>query len=225
MTPNKRDRGPITNFNRFSMWAPVEGGKRAQLVFGIQDGNPRFTVFYPKRDPSDTRTPSITAAMGLDTCLAVLKTMEQFTKKASNSGTEVMIENTRNTYENGSSTPTGRSLSTVLIFGRNEEGVYYLQIKDAIYPKQDVKFTFMKSDWHVFKVMTPEGIKPIGASTMSQIMAEAQIEALRDLYVRVNIPATAGVSASLPDDGADTPVVATPKAAVAEKTNFDDITY
>lgn len=233
-TPNtpfkKRERGPIINFPRFSIWASVEGGKRAQLVFGIQDGNPRITVFYPKTDATDTRTPSSTVAMGMDTAMALFKAMEQLAKKPENRGMILKMENTRNTFEQGSTTPTGKAISTVFTFGRDEEGMYYIEIKDVMYPKPSVKFPFLFGSWHNLMLQTAEGIKPIPRTQLSQCMVEGMIEALRWSYCTLSLPAGAGVSASLPDDGpagaaGAAVAAAVPKAPPAAKENFDDVTF
>lgn len=211
----RKERGPIINFSRFSMWGPMGDNRRAQLVFGIQDGNPRFTVFYPKKD-GDSKTPSATAALGLSDTLAFLGMCLDFMKRSNNSDTFLEIENLRNTYEQGSDRPTGRTPSTALFFGRNDEGMYYFKITDMQYPKPEVYFVFDRSDWHVFKAKTPDGIKPITKSTMSQLMAEAMLTGIKDVILRINTPAQAGVGVSNPAEPIDNALHGQPVKVVHE---------
>lgn len=220
MATARRPQEPLVNYSRFSLYAPMGDNKRAQLVFSTSGANPRLTCFYPKKDMTDPKTPIAMAAMGTTDCLAFIDICLSICQRQNNTGQFVEVENIRNTYENGSDKPTGKGVSSSTVFGRDDEGRYYIKIIDKMYTKPDVSFYFDRSDWHVFYIVTTEGRKPISRHGMSQFMAESWLRGLRDIILKANMPAASGVGIGNPGDQ---PAVAAPEPT--KKAAHEDLPY
>lgn len=210
------ERGPIVRLARFTMWANVQGqDKRAQLVWSMQDGNPKITVFY---NNPDIKYPA-SSGFGLDTMLMILDAMKRIA--AGPSGKTEMVENFMNERdENGK--VTGKKKISELYYGKDSEGIVWLGIKDVASPKPNVRFTYVMSDFHNLVRRDGDTSIPMSRSEASERMAICTFDGLRETFLRMATPADKGVSATNSYDDDATPKDSHEPAPVKTNTNKYD---
>ncbi len=211
------ERGPIIKLARFTMWASVAGQeRRAQLVWSVQDGNPRLSVFY---NNPDIQKPA-NASFGLDTMLMVFDAMKRIA--AGPFGKTEVVENFINDRdENGK--VIGKKKISELYYGKDAEGTVWLGIKDITYPKPSVKFAFIMSDFHNLMRKDGDTSHPMSKSEASERMAICTIDGLRETYLRMATPVDKGASATTSYDDEPPPAAATPAAPIKTNTSkYDD---
>lgn len=184
------ERGPIIRLAKFGMWANVPGqDKRAQLVWSVQDGNPKITVFY---NNPDIKRPA-SAGFGLDTMLMILDAMKRIAAGAS--GKTEMVENFINERdENGK--VIGKKKISELYYGKDSDGVVWLGVKDITSPKPNVKFTYVMSDFHNLVRRDGDTSIPMSKNEASERMAICTLDGLRETFLRMTSPVDKGASAT-----------------------------
>lgn len=219
--PKTFERGPIVKLPRYTKWATVPGqAKRAQLVWSIQDGNPRLTVFY--NNPEIQRPVSV--GWGLDTALTVFELMLKVIRGPAGAP-PCVIENFNNNRDQDG-VVDGKQKTSEVYFQKNNDGVFWIGIKDIASPKPSVAFTFTGSDFHKFIVKDGDASHPMPLSELSQLYASGYIKGLLDTYLRMNVPANLGVTAnSLIDEETPTPQVSVFNQHSHQKPGqeFDDL--
>lgn len=212
------ERGPIIRLAKFGMWAPVQGqDKRAQLVWSVQDGNPKITVFY---NNPDIKRPA-NAGFGLDTMLMVLDAMKRIAAGAP--GKTEMVENFINERdENGK--VTGKKKISELYYGKDSEGIVWLGIKDIAAPKPNVRFTYVMSDFHNLVRRDGDTNIPMSKSEASERMAICTLDGLRETFLRMTSPVDKGASATTTydDEPAPAPAAAPIKTNTSKYDNYAD---
>lgn len=159
-----------------------DNNRKARLVFGFRDGNPRITVY--------------TGAMGLEgmiafptdapTMVTILNYLKDIAK--SEPGTKMSFDSLTTVYENNKPTKEKKVLSTLYI-GKSKEGLIYLSVMSENRPK--LIFTIKSSPYHAFrdtdKNIIPESkiseAMAIGiADTALNIIAQALVQYTNEEY-------------------------------------------
>ena len=178
MTPNTppSDTGYIT-FDRLSLFAPNPKGhqlQRPRMSFGIDPkGSPMITVAV--------NDPDLQGRMGFINAIYTPKefmnVVETFHYVLNNPEPSRMTYQTFRQLRDSEGNPIdGKGLLVALHVCKDKEGMVWMALDQEGKPK--IKFTFEFAEWHT--LVNQEG-QPVDAGTMSQIVARATIEALRDM--------------------------------------------
>ena len=151
-TPSKVYR-TYYDVSRIVLWAdnPAEEGRRARLVLGFRDGQPRLTVYtgVPGRDgviafPMDI--PNFAATM------LMLKDIANGEKDKQIKGESLTSE-----YKNDKPTGQKRVVSTMHL-GKTKEGIVYISLTSEDKPK--IIFPFQPSSFHTFLTQDKQPLDP-----------------------------------------------------------------
>lgn len=170
------DNGYIT-FDRLSLFAANPKGpqlQRPRMSFGIDPkGSPMITVAL--------NDPDLQGRMGFINAIYTPKefmnVVEVFNCVLNNPEPSRLTHQTfRQLRDSEGKVIEGKGLLVALHVCKDKEGMVWMALDQEGKPK--VKFTFEFAEWHT--LVNQEG-QPVSAGMMSQIVARATIEALRDM--------------------------------------------
>ena len=150
------------DINRLVIWqddVSEENGKKARMVFGFRDGNPRITVYT-----GNTGAESI---ISFPADIPHMVTIMNYIKDiaVAEPGKKISVESKTSVYENNKPTTEKKVVSTLYI-GKSKEGLVYLSVISENKPKYI--FTIKTSPYHTFR---DNEKNPIPESMISQRMA------------------------------------------------------
>lgn len=116
--------------------------KRARLVFGFRDGNPRITVYTGVTGPGGV----ISFPSDYPTMVACMNMLKEVT--TSINGTKFSIESLTTIYEDNKPTKEKRTVATLYI-GKSKDGIIYFSVISEGKPK--LVFSIKPSPYHIFR--------------------------------------------------------------------------
>lgn len=144
MDENETQAQKGENYNRFSLYTPTPNlpGKRANLVFGSFNGQPRITVFtgHP-----DDKAP-ITAPMGVKELYLLSNRLQAVAM--GERGLKFNIGCLRGEWKDDKPTGEKRHMADVIV-GKDEEGMVWILLKAE--GRAEIKFTFGLSEYHTYR--------------------------------------------------------------------------
>lgn len=164
------------NITRFTLWAegPIEG-RRAQLILGFRDGNPRFTVFTGVAG-KDGIINFPTDVFNFAGFLAIFNEVIK-----GPIGTKYLISSRTTVYENDKPTNKRKDVSTLQI-GKSQEGIIYFVLMNENHPK--IIFPIKPSEFHIF---TGADGNQLSDSFMSPRIATVMLSMMQDIISLVMV--------------------------------------
>lgn len=136
-----------------------DNNRKARLVFGFRDGNPRITVYTGGTGAEGM----ISFPSDAPTMVTILNYLKDIAK--SEPGTKMSFDSMTTLYENNKPTKEKKVLSTLYI-GKSKEGLVYLSLISENRPK--LIFTITTSPYHAFRDAEKNNIPE---SKVSEVMA------------------------------------------------------
>jgi hypothetical protein len=150
---------------------------RPRFSWAIQDNNPRFGVFLNNAKEKGDKGDFIYGGFSFDVFLTMLCEAIEFFKDDSKKGSTVKMANYYNEKDE-SGKVTGKVLTTLLVFGIDEDGMRWIMgvdKKKKETPK--VKFYYQMSDYHSF--ICDDG-KPLTKEEASKRIAVNSLSSIKD---------------------------------------------
>jgi|ERR1700752_2235561 len=140
------DKPIIFELDKYSLFTPVEGNRRAVLSFSLRDGFPRVTVFTHIQSDNDGKG-IINIAFDLSHFLVFLSRLEKVARSdelnKKEKATVKYFPRDREGRITGNPEPASE-----LWFGKNEHGIIWLSVVQPKRPK--IVFDIVMSDFHEF---------------------------------------------------------------------------
>jgi hypothetical protein len=169
------DKPKIYEIAKFNMFADSPGveGRRARLVWGVRDGNPRITVFT--NNPNSKGLEGIISApMSPQVFIAFLTLFEDVIKGPNDIKRKMDNDTSRRDEDNK---PVDKSLLSEVFFGKDSNGIVWISVIAPSKPK--IKFEFRLSDYHRFYKTDGTQFTESEASVLEAISV---IQCLKALY-------------------------------------------
>jgi hypothetical protein len=174
--------------SRLILWADGEsddsGARRARMVIGFRDGNPRITVYTGGTGSEAVisfPTDPITMVAAMNYLKDVIKAPP---------GTKMSIESLTTVYENNRPTKEKKVLST-LYLGKSKDGLIYMSVISE--GRAKLIFTIKASPYHVFRdgdknvlaeakvsEMLASGIADMALNVVAQVLVQYTNEEYTD---------------------------------------------
>lgn len=164
----------IISFDKYTLYAPSAAGvRKAKLVWGVRDGNPRIAVFT--NDPADTTLNGVISAP-MDP--VTFYTYIELLKKAAAATSEIKYKlDCFTTRRDEEGKPGDKFLLSEVYVGKDSDGMVWVSVVAENRPK--LKFVFSVSDWH--KIYKADGTE-LSKGEYSSVATVATINALLPMY-------------------------------------------
>lgn len=139
------DKPLIFDLDKYALFTPVEGNRRAALNFGLREGYPRITVFTSTQSDKDGKG-VITVAFDLDHFLIFLTRLERLARTDGVSKEKATV---KHFPRDATGKITGNpEPSAELWYGKNDQGIVWLSVVQPNRPK--IVFEITISNFHDF---------------------------------------------------------------------------
>ena len=147
--PTPREKNALDN-NKFNLTAKNEKGYRANMVFELNNNNPRITIYTglaEEKDDKDKNYGRIQGKLDAPTFMLIVNGLDDLAKNGE--GKKVYsIDNMKQKFANNKPVDEWFVINTIK-FGRDDDGQIWMSIVERNRPK--IKFIFTNPSYHVLK--------------------------------------------------------------------------